>query len=150
MNEKLFNELLQSVQEGAAILRGETAPSRSFAVEEPDVTAIRKSFNLSQPKFASFLGISTRTLQNWEQRRRKPEGPAKVLLQVAAKHPEAVLDVVSETKASRTRRPRAAASRATKRERATAGGSRRTAKRRAASKKVAGARSRKGTRPPKR
>jgi putative transcriptional regulator len=97
MNEQLFNELLQSVREGGAILRGEAEPSRSFVMEEPDVSAIRRSFNLSQPKFASFLGISVRTLQNWEQKRRKPEGPAKVLLQVAARHPEAVLDVVSET-----------------------------------------------------
>ena len=40
------------------------------------------------------LGISVRTLRNWEQGRRVPEGPARVLLQVAAKHPAAVLDVV--------------------------------------------------------
>jgi len=101
MNDKMFNELLQSVREGGAILRGKTAPSRSFTIENPDVGAIRRNFKLSQPKFAAFLGISTRTLQNWEQKRRKPEGPARVLLQVAAKHPEAVLDVVSETRASR-------------------------------------------------
>lgn len=99
MNDEMFNELLQSVREGGAILRGETRASRSFVIEDPDVGAIRKNFNLSQPKFAAFLGISTKTLQNWEQKRRKPEGPAKVLLQVAAKHPEAVLDVVSEASA---------------------------------------------------
>ena len=101
MKEEMFNELLQSVREGGAILRGEKAPARSFVIEDPDVSAIRKNFKLSQPKFAAFLGISTRTLQNWEQRRRKPEGPARVLLQVAARHPEAVLDVVAETRVSR-------------------------------------------------
>ena len=40
------------------------------------------------------IGISVKTLRNWEQGRRKPEGPARVLLQVAAKHPEAVWDTV--------------------------------------------------------
>ena len=49
---------------------------------------------VSQEQFAALLGISVRTLRNWEQGRRVPEGPARVLLQVAAKHPEAVLDVV--------------------------------------------------------
>ena len=55
---------------------------------------IREGFNLTQRQFAAMLGISVRTLQNWEQGRRVPEGPARVLLQVAAKHPEAVLDAV--------------------------------------------------------
>jgi putative transcriptional regulator len=49
---------------------------------------------LSQSKFAKLLGISTSTLQNWEQGRRKPEGPAKILLNVAAKYPDAVLNTV--------------------------------------------------------
>ena len=44
------------------------------------------------------LGISKGTLQNWEQGRRQPQGPARVLLQVAAKHPEAVWDVVKPKK----------------------------------------------------
>ena len=97
MKDDLFQELLESVREGGQISRGERAPSRKFVIEEPDVASIRKRYRLSQPKFASLLGISTKTLQNWEQRRRKPEGPARVLLQVAARHPEAILDVVSET-----------------------------------------------------
>ena len=44
MNDKLFNELLESVREGGAILRGEKAPGRSFEVEEPDVVAIRNEY----------------------------------------------------------------------------------------------------------
>jgi putative transcriptional regulator len=51
-------------------------------------------FGLTQVQFAALLGISVRTLRNWEKGRRVPEGPARVLLQVAAQHPEAVLDVV--------------------------------------------------------
>ena len=95
MNDELFNELVQSVREGGAVLRGDKKPARSFSIEEPDVAAIRSEYGLSQDQFAALLGISVRTLQNWEQGRRTPHGPAKVLLRVAARHPEAVLDTVS-------------------------------------------------------
>jgi len=96
MKDEMFKELLQSVREGGAILRGTTAPSRAFSVADPDVSEVREIYGLSQTKFAGLLGISVRTLQNWEQRRRRPEGPARVLLRVAARHPEAILDVVQE------------------------------------------------------
>ncbi len=94
MRAELFDELLASVREGGAILRGEIAPSRAFAVDGPNIKRIRATYQLSQSQFAALLGISIGTLRNWEQGRREPEGPARVLLQVAAKHPEAVWDVV--------------------------------------------------------
>jgi len=94
MRDELFAELVESVREGGAILRGERAPSRAFEVESPDVQAIRESYGLSQSEFAALLGISVDTVQNWEQGRRLPAGPAKVLLQIVAKHPDAVWDVV--------------------------------------------------------
>ncbi len=94
MKDELFEELVASVREGGAILRGKKAPSRVFVVEGPDVKEIRSRYGLSQSDFAAMLGISVGTLRNWEQERRAPEGPARVLLQVAAKHPEAVWDVV--------------------------------------------------------
>ena len=59
------------------------------------MVAIRNEYGLSQDQFASLLGISVRTLQNWEQGRRTPQGPAKVLLRVAARHPRAILETVS-------------------------------------------------------
>jgi len=62
------------------------------------VKKIRDQYGLSQDKFAILMGISTATLRNWEQGRRKPEGPARVLLQVAAKHPDALLDLASNRK----------------------------------------------------
>ena len=96
MKDEMFNELLESVREGGAILRGETKPSRHFTIDAPNVQRIRKGYNLSQEKFASMLGISVGTLRNWEQGRRAPEGAARVLLQVAAKHPDAVWEVVRE------------------------------------------------------
>jgi putative transcriptional regulator len=98
MKDELFNELLDSVREGGAILRGEKLPSRSFELEKPDIKRIRASYKLSQSEFATLLGIRLSTLQNWEQGRRVPHGPARVLLQVAAKHPDAVWDVVQPEK----------------------------------------------------
>lgn len=98
MKKELFSELLESVRQGGAILRGDRKPSRIFKFSEPDVRGIREQYGLSQNKFASLMGISVGTLRNWEQGRRKPEGAARVLLRVAAEHPEAVLDVVGKAK----------------------------------------------------
>ncbi len=97
MNEELFADLLESVREGGAIIRGDKDPSRQFIIEEPDVKHIREEYKLSQSQFALLLGISVKTVQNWEQGRRSPRGTARVLLQVAAKHPDAVWDVVSHS-----------------------------------------------------
>ena len=93
MNDGLFNELVDSVREGAEIMRGERQPARVFELEPLAIKEIRGQFGLSQGQFAAMLGVSIKTLQNWEQGRRRPDGAAQVLLQVAAKHPDAVLDV---------------------------------------------------------
>ncbi|MGH7698948.1 MAG: NadS family protein [Gemmatimonadales bacterium] len=113
MPDELFSELVTSVREGGAILRGHRAPSRSVSVTHgaiPDVRALRAHFKLSQPKFAALLGISVGTLRNWEQRRRAPEGPARVLLQIAARDPQTVLATVAparrQAKPGRVRRAR--------------------------------------------
>jgi len=93
MKKELFDELLESVKEATAIERGERAPSRKFEIKNGnDVSHVRAKLHLSQTKFASLMGISENTLQNWEQGRRKPSGPAKVLLRVAARHPAALLE----------------------------------------------------------
>jgi len=93
MKKKLFKELLQSVTEAAAIERDVAKPSRTFRVRSAnDVVRVRAKLGLPQTKFARLLGISEDTLQNWEQGRRKPAGPAKVLLKIAAKYPKIVLE----------------------------------------------------------
>ena len=97
MKDKLFDELVASVKEGAEILRGEKEASRSFHLDPLDIKRIREGYALTQEQFAIMLGISVRTLRNWEQGRRVPEGPAMVLLRVAEKHPQAVLDAVRAT-----------------------------------------------------
>ena len=92
MKKELFNELLQSVEEAAAIERGAARPARTFEIKTAnDVVRVRNKLGLPQIKFARLLGISEDTLQNWEQGRRKPTGAARVLLRVAARHPEVVL-----------------------------------------------------------
>lgn len=99
MRRDLFDQLLESVKEMKEVQAGRRKPARVTRSEDllktgtPDVAALRASFRLSQAKFAALLGISVNTLQNWEQRRRQPEGPARVLLRVAAAHPEALLSV---------------------------------------------------------
>jgi len=61
-------------------------------INVPDVAEIREKTGLSQTRFAQLLGVSVRTLQDWEQGRRTPQGPACSLLRVAAKHPKALAD----------------------------------------------------------
>lgn len=102
MKKELFEALLTSIRQGGEIIRGERKPSRVFSLDEPDARRIRENYGLSQEKFARLIGISVATLRNWEQGRRTPEGPAKVLLKVAAKYPEAVLDIVRARKSRKT------------------------------------------------
>ena len=64
-------------------------------VTVPSVAAIRERTGLSQAKFAALLGVSVRTLQEWEQGRRAPSGAARTLLMVAANNPQALLEVAS-------------------------------------------------------
>ena len=94
MSDEMFAELLESVREGGAILRGEREASRRFEIEAPDVRLIRERLDLSQREFAGLLGVSVKTLQNWERGRRSPRGAARVLLQVAERHPDVVWEVV--------------------------------------------------------
>ena len=94
MKKELFAELLQSVNEAVAIEKAKSKPSRTFEVKTAnDVVRVRAKLGLSQNKFARLLGISENTLQNWEQGRRSPAGPAKVLLKVALRHPRVILEV---------------------------------------------------------
>ena len=94
MKDKDFSKLLASVKEAGQIKRGRKKPSRAFKVSPPSIKAVRKKLQLSQREFALMIGVSTSTLQNWEQGRREPDGPAKALLKVAAKNPEAVMQAL--------------------------------------------------------
>ena len=88
MNNDLFKELVNSIQEAGHIKRGKAKPSRRHVLDNLDVQAIRKKTGLSQSQFALIMGVSIRTLQNWEQGRRRPQGPALALLTVFKNDPE--------------------------------------------------------------
>ncbi len=89
-----FEKLVSSVKQMRAMMRGEEAPQRRNSYPSTDVKAIRKQLELTQDEFAAMIGVSVRTIQNWEQGHREPEGPAKALLRVVEKQPQAVLEAL--------------------------------------------------------
>ncbi len=91
MKARMFEELLGSVREGGAILRGEKKTSRRFVIDSAGVRAIRERTELSQSEFADLIGVSIKTLQNWEQERRRPTGPAAALLRIIESEPRLAL-----------------------------------------------------------
>ena len=81
---------------GAEILLGLREIKRGEVgrvINVPDIAGIREKTGLSQARFAQLLGVSVRTLQDWEQGRRAPSGAARTLLIVADRNPRALLDV---------------------------------------------------------
>jgi putative transcriptional regulator len=94
VKDKQFQELIESVGHAGECMRGERKPSRVFKYTPANVRKIRLQLGLSQNKFASAFHISVNTLQNWEQGRCVPEGPAQVLLRIADTNPKAVLEAI--------------------------------------------------------
>ena len=88
MKDEMFNELLASVQEVHEIIQNKKVAARTTAFPEPEVKVIREKVGLSQNRFAMLIGVSKRTLENWEQGRRHPTGPAKALLRILEADPE--------------------------------------------------------------
>lgn len=89
---KLGRKLIRAAKEARAIARGK-AKTSNYRIHFPgdiDVQSIRKRLGMSQAEFSARFGIPPGTLRDWEQGRRVPEGPARVLLKVIANDPEAV------------------------------------------------------------
>ncbi|ASK34436.1 NadS family protein [Alloalcanivorax mobilis] len=93
---KLFDDLMESVQQMDEIHRGERQPSREFTVDAVQVKAIRKATGLTQAKFATMIDVQLATLRNWEQGRREPTGPAKALLRAIHKDPLHVIRALAD------------------------------------------------------
>ena len=91
MDKALLEDLVQSLKEANAIAKGRAKPSRRFVVAPTDVKAVRERIGLSQTEFARLMRVSPRTLQNWEQHRRQPTGPAAALLKIVSSAPEVAL-----------------------------------------------------------
>lgn len=96
MKDQDFDRLVTSVRQAGKIRRGEARPGRVSEFKPADVKAIREGLGVSQSEFALMIGVSVSTLQNWEQGRRQPEGPARALLKVASKNPQAVAEALAE------------------------------------------------------
>jgi putative transcriptional regulator len=88
--EELGEQLLQSIREMKAGLRGRVHTPVGASIVEA-----RLGSGLSQASFAALMGVSVRTLQDWEQGRREPSGAAKTLIKVARLHPEVLRELAS-------------------------------------------------------
>ena len=97
MKNEDYGNLIESIKEAGLIKRAAKQPSRTFNVNPPLIRNVRHRLHVSQSEFALMIGVSIRTLQNWEQGRRKPDGPAKALLKVASTRPRLVLEALLAT-----------------------------------------------------
>lgn len=95
---KLGKELIQSLGEAVSWAKGEImVPEYEYVPPKMiKIAPMRKRFGLSQIKFASAFGFNVSTLRDWEQGRRTPEGPARILLSIIDKHPEIVQEVLQD------------------------------------------------------
>jgi putative transcriptional regulator len=95
MDKQHFDQLIKGVREMKRHMAGK--PVRGIKVTElaePDVRAIREAARISQSKFATLIGVNLRTLQNWEQHRTRPTGPARALLKIVASDPKAAIEAL--------------------------------------------------------
>ena len=95
MNDTMFDELLESTKQAVAISKNTLSASRRFTIDPPDIVAIRNTTDKSQEDFARMIGVSVGTLRNWEQGRRKPEGPALALLKIVSADPAYVEKILA-------------------------------------------------------
>jgi putative transcriptional regulator len=92
MDKQYFDQLVKGVKEMKRHVAGKVVRgSRTTVVNEPDIRAIREAAKISQLQFAKLIGVSVRTLQNWEQQRTRPAGPARALIKIVASNPKAAI-----------------------------------------------------------
>jgi putative transcriptional regulator len=96
MSKKAFEAIAQGLREALAYVQGDQTKARLHRVYVPDIDVerVRRRLGLSQVDFAAAFGVSLATVRNWEQGRRRPHGPARVLLVVIDKAPHVVLDAI--------------------------------------------------------
>ena len=92
-NRNIGLEILEGLTEIKQFKRGDIELKTTELSEPSEPKVIRTKLKLSQSAFAGLLGVSMRTLQDWEQGRRNPQGPAKALLRIAEQHPEVFADL---------------------------------------------------------
>ena len=101
MSKSELTEIMSGLEDAIAHAKGESSGvEHQVAVPLLDVAAVRERLAMTQEEFAATFGVSVATLRNWEQGRRLPRGPARVLLQVIAQEPAAVKRVLSDLSAA--------------------------------------------------
>ncbi len=95
MKDSDFEGIARGLAAAAAFMKGGASAARVHIPTDVDVAAIRAKAGLSQLRFAAIIGVSIGTLRNWEQGRRVPEGPARVLLAMLAKNPRIVEEMLA-------------------------------------------------------
>jgi len=97
MDKNHFDQLVKGVREMKRHRAGKSVRGiRVSQLEDPDVRAIRKAADISQSQFAALIGVNVRTLQNWEQHRTRPTGPARALLKIVASNPKSAIEALHE------------------------------------------------------
>ncbi len=95
MDKKLFADVVESMQQHNEIIAGTRKAARVTKVDSSSIKVLRAKAGLTQEKFAALIQIDLSTLQNWEQGRREPTGPAKALLRAIENNPKAVLKALA-------------------------------------------------------
>lgn len=91
MDKQHFDQLVEGVREMKRHMAGKPVRgAKSTELPIPDVRTIREAAHISQSQFAKLIGVNLRTLQNWEQQRTQPTGPARALLKIVASNPKAI------------------------------------------------------------
>lgn len=92
----MFNELIESIDQMDKIIDGIRKPKHVFEFPDVEIQELRKEVGLSQSEFALLIGVSKRTLENWEQGRRQPTGPAKALLRILKADPKHAIQALHQ------------------------------------------------------
>lgn len=91
MDKQHFDQLVKGVREMRRHISGKRVRGvKETTLDTPSVRLIREAADISQSQFAKLIGVNLRTLQNWEQERTKPTGPARALLKIVASDPKAL------------------------------------------------------------
>ena len=95
MDKQHFDQLVKGVHEMKRHMDGKAVRgARTSELAEPDIRSIREVAKISQSQFAKLIGVSVRTLQNWEQHRTRPTGPARALLKIVASDPKSAIEAL--------------------------------------------------------
>ena len=96
MDKEHFDQLVKAVRQMNRHMAGKVVRGvKTTEFAEPNVRAIREAAKISQSQFAKLIGVNLRTLQNWEQSRTRPSGPARLLLKIVAFDPKSAIEALN-------------------------------------------------------